>query len=409
MIHTSLSPNTEADDVHLSVKLLFTPWTWNNHKNVTEAERMLADTLGMSHVTTVDSGRTAFYTILKALQVGAGDDVIVQAYTCVAVPDPVLWVGARPVYVDCTNDLTMDLADLQKKITPRTKVIVVQHTFGMPARIKEIIAIAREKNIFVIEDCAHALGGDIDGQPLGSFADASFFSFGRDKSVSSVFGGAIATESAELFEKIQKITATYPKPSMVWVKRQILHPIVLSISKATYSIYFGKLFLEAAKRVHLISKAVEKTELSGGRPTFTLHRYSPALAVLLIHQLKKLPRFVAHRKECAQLYDMGLRVADSSSVSCEVPSGAPGNAYLRYTLFSPNPKAIFKKAREKGIYLGDWYTTVLAPKGVNYAAVGYTEGSCPNAERLARETLNLPTHIGITPAMIQTIIHDIFN
>lgn len=409
MIHTSLSPNAEKDDVLLAWKTLFRPWTWNDRKTVAEAEALLSQLIQVSNVITVDSGRTALYTILKALGIGKGDEVLLQAYTCVAVPDPVLWVGARPVYVDCANDLTMDVEDFQKKITPHTKAVVVQHTFGMPAQIEKVIAIAREKQIAVIEDCAHALGGDVAGKPLGSFGDASFFSFGRDKSVSSVFGGAIATSSPELFQKVRSIVETYPQPGMIWVKRQLLHPIILSVSKATYSMYVGKMILEIAKRLHIISKAVEPAELSGGRPRFTLHQYSPALATLVVNQLRKLPRFVAHRRECARLYGLGLKAVQSSDVSCEVIGTAPGHAYLRYTLSSRNPRAIFKRARQQEIYLGDWYTTVLAPKAVDYGAVGYTLGSCPNAERLSKETLNLPTHTGITKEMITRIIHDVFS
>ncbi len=446
MIHTGLSPNTERDDLLLTLKVLFTPWTWKRHAARKKLENLLSEKLSVTSsgsqnssqrnflVSTVDSGRTALFTILKAMGIGDGDEVILQAYTCVAVPDPILWAEATPVYVDCEDDLTMSLEDLKNKVTEQTRAIVVQHTFGQPARIKEILEFAREKKIAVIEDCAHALGGEIsservgknggthDMQPLGSFADASFFSFGRDKSISSVFGGAIATSSPELHQKISALVAAYPLPSLIWIKQQLMHPLVLAAAKVTYNfpsfgkssarITLGKIILEIAKRLHIISKAVQSTELSGGKPTFFGHQFSGALAQLAYHQLQKLPRFTAHRQEIAQQYSAAL----SGRSDINAPAFIPGHAYLRYTvvisennLNVQNVESYFLKARAKGIQLGDWYTTVIAPRGVQYEKIGYEMGSCPNAERLASTTFNLPTHIGINHKAASEIIKILFG
>ncbi len=403
MIHTSLSPNTEKDDVFLAFQTLIQPWTWGNWGATMEVEGKLREMLGVPHVVTVDSGRTALYTILKAAGICDGDEVIVQAYTCVAVPDPVLWVGARPVFVDCKNDLTIDTADLAQKITPYTKAIVVQHTFGATADIDAVIEIAREKNILIIEDCAHALmGKTADGRMLGSVGDVSFFSFGRDKSISSVFGGAIATKNGELFAKISKQVAAYPAPDGMWVAQQLMHPLVLAKAKILYNVFkLGKVTLEIAKRLRIISKAVQPLELSGGRPAFTLHKFSPALAGLALHQLEKLPRFAEHRHECAKFYAGELY----GSTHAQAPRYLSNHAYLRYAVFVDDRKAVMQKARERGIYLGDWYTTPIAPNGVVYEKIGYVPGSCPNAERLAAQSVNLPTHIGITRDMMEKVVN----
>lgn len=438
MIHTSLSPNTERDDIVLALKTVVQPWTWRGasaqsaRKNV---ENMLSGILLRStekkpiRVYTVDSGRTALFTILKAAGIGrdgqgehATDEVAIQAYTCVAVPEPILWVGAKPLYIDCENDLTMSVDDLRKKITPRTKAVVIQHTFGQPARVAELIAFAREKKMLVIEDCAHALGSDISGQAVGSFGDAAFFSFGRDKSISSVFGGAIAVPvtSADFISRISQIVDAYPQPSRLWVAQQLMHPLVLATAKATYNFFgFGKILLEIAKRLGLISKAVQTTELSGGKPTFAFHQFSPALALLAQQQLKKLDRFTAHRRTCATEYANALRdisVFGSDSFSSGRQISAPeivlGHSYLRYTITAANTdvlKKYIKKAKAAGIQLGDWYTTPVAPHGVQYEKIGYVPGSCPNAERLSQTTCNLPTHIGITRDMIEKIVSKVFK
>ncbi|MBV9349636.1 MAG: aminotransferase class I/II-fold pyridoxal phosphate-dependent enzyme [Patescibacteria group bacterium] len=405
MIHTSLSPNAQKDDIFLALSLLMRPFAWYQKKTVAEVEEAVRETIGVPHAVTVDSGRTALYTLLKAFGISEGDEVIVQAYTCVAVPDPVLWVGAKPVYVDCDNDLTLDVGDLQKKITAATKVIVVQHTFGMPARMREILAVAKARGIFVIEDCAHSLGATFAGAPLGSLADAAFFSFGRDKCISSVFGGAIATSSLEVYEKVLAVARSYPLPSPIWVTRQLLHPPILALSKATYNTFgIGRFILAAARRLHIISKAVEPKELRGKRPSFTKHAFSPALAALALNQFRKLSEYTRHRQACAETYAEKLQ----GMQGIELPARNDGRVYLRYTVFVEDPSKYRGKARAQGIELGDWYNDVLAPSGVRYAEVGYNQGSCPNAERLAERSLNLPTHIGITPRMINEIITHVF-
>lgn len=419
MIHTSLSPNTERDDVVLALKTLLRPWGWHGtfahaaRKNVAD---LLSQKLSVKNVPlrvfTVDSGRTALFTILKAAGIGESenDEVAIQAYTCVAVPEPILWVGAKPLYIDCENDLTMSVEDLKKKITPRTKAVVIQHTFGQPARVLELVAFAREKNLLIIEDCAHALGSEISGRAVGTFGDAAFFSFGRDKSISSVFGGAIvvpepvpasASVTADFASKVSDIVESYSQPSCAWVAQQLMHPLVLTCVKATYNFFsFGKIVLEIAKQLRLISKAVQPTELSGGKPTFAFHQFSPALAFLAENQLKKLDRFAAHRKMVAAEYEKVLTnpVGTTSTI---------GHSYLRYTVTASSIdglKKYIRKAKAAGIQLGDWYATPIAPVGVHYEKIGYTPGNCPNAERLAQVTFNLPTHIGITRDMIQEII-----
>jgi perosamine synthetase len=408
MIFTSLSPNTERDDILLAFKLIFNPGRWKDKEIVPKVEKTLSETLNISHVTAVDSGRTALYTILKALNISEGDEVIVQAYTCVAVPDPVIWVGATPVYADCTNDLVMDINDLEKKITPATRAIVVQHTLGIPAPIEKIMEIAKRhsekqgKKIWVIEDCAHALNITYNGKKLGAFGDISFFSFGRDKCISSVFGGAIGTASTELGYKVKQLAQSYPMPKGSWIFQQLSHPLVMAEAKTLYNVAnLGKVIIEIAKTTGIISKAVEPKELTGGRPKFTLHQFSPALAFLLDNQLKKLDRYTKHRKMTAKKYMQRLS-STFKSPQIDIP-------YLRYPVFVENRKEIFEKAKQHKIELGNWYDTVIAPKNVVYDKVGYKQGMCPNAERLAEKTINLPTHITISSENVEYIINHVFS
>ena len=399
-IFTSLAPNMEADDRRLATRLLVTPWRWRTGESVGKLERWFTDFTGAAVAKSFTSGRGSLYAILKSLHLPEGSEVLLQAYTCVAVPDPVLWAKLQPVYVDCDESLTMAAADLEKKITPKSKVLIIQHTFGQPADMEKLMATAKKYNLFVIEDCAHALGGEYQGKKLGSFGDAAFFSFGRDKVLSAVFGGVAVMKAAADGERLAHVHASCALPTRSWVVQQLMHLPVLAVSKRLYDVLsLGKIKLELAKRLRIISRAVYPIEKSGGAPQFVFWKMPEASARLALHQLEKLERFNAHRQVIADYY---LKALGEFAVSGQAHRS--GGIFLRYTVFHPKAHEVIRNAREQGVELGDWYTTPIAPKGVDYKAVGYIPGSCPMAELKARETCNLPTHIGISLADAEYIV-----
>src|ERR1019366_6722378 len=123
-------------------------------------------------------GRTAMYALLRALDIGSGDEVIVQAYTCLAVPLPVLALRARPVYADVDpQTYSADPQHVSSLISSRTRAIVIQHTFGIPAHLDELMTIARRHGIAVLEDCCHVCGSFYAGRALGSFGVGAFNSY----------------------------------------------------------------------------------------------------------------------------------------------------------------------------------------------------------------------------------------
>jgi perosamine synthetase len=400
MIFTSVSPNTEHDDIFRAWRMLFTPWRWKKGNYVAALEESFKTYFDVPHALSFQSGRNSLYAILSALNVEKDSEVLLQAYSCVAVPGPVLWAGAQPVYVDSLDDSTMSPEDLEKKITPKSKVLIIQHTFGIPAHITELLAIAKKHNLFVIEDCAHALGGDYAGQKLGMFGDAAFFSFGRDKIISSVFGGMVITRNSEFAEKVKQIRNSFAMPRLWYVKQQLVHPIIMSIAKPLYDLGIGKAIIATALKLGLISKAVEKTELDGGKPSFFKQVLPNGLAYLAFHQFQKLDLYNEHRKSIASYYAANLKKEIAK------PTIAPTlfPVYLRYTILVPDPKTLISEARKNNIELGDWYTTAIAPKNVEEKSVGYNASMCPNAERLAKLSVNLPTHISISLKNVKTIV-----
>jgi len=202
VISSILSPNFEKDDVSLSLKLVFSPGRWKKGLEIQEMERTFKEKFNLGDCFSFNSGRSCLLAILQAMNIKKGDEVIIQGFTCNAVVNPIIKTGARPVFVDLKSDLNIDEKKIEEKISPRTKAVIVQHTFGWPAEIGAVKGICQRNNLYLIEDCAHSLGAEYDGKYCGSFGDVSFFSFGKDKIISSVFGGMLAVNNRNLLNRI---------------------------------------------------------------------------------------------------------------------------------------------------------------------------------------------------------------
>lgn len=381
-ISISLSPNVQKDDVFLAWKLLWQPWLWKKGSTIEKLEDEFKKYLGVKYAVSFNSGRSALYAILKAQNRPQKSNVAIQAFTCNAVPNPILWAGLNPIYVDIKNNYNA--------INP---VDIVQHTFGAPNEMW--------LNENVIEDCAHALGAEINGKKVGSIGKAGFFSFSRDKAISCVYGGMAVTNDDQLGEKLKALQKEFGQPSFYWIAQQLLHPIFLStIILPLYHFFdLGKLFLIASQWLHLLSKAVSWQEKRGQKPDYFPHALPHALALLALNQFKKLETFNAHRRKMADFYFQELK---------NTAFGLPENKgiFLRFTITHPKAHEILYEAWHKeNILLGDWYTSVIAPFDTKLEEIHYQANSCPNAERLAKITLNLPTHINITIEDAKRIVH----
>lgn len=331
--------------------------------------------------------------ILNSLGLNKDEEVLLQAFTCNAVPNPILWSGLKPVFVDVNEEtFNIDVNDLKKKITPRSKAVIVQHTFGLPAEIDEISEICRQNNLILIEDCAHALGAAYKGRRVGTFSKVAFFSFSRDKVISSVYGGMVVTNDDELAKKLEKYMLEIGSPTMFWILQQLLHPVLMNwLILPTYKI-FGKYLLVLFQWLHVLSKAVHWKEKRGQKPSYFPKRLPNTLAILALNQFKKLERFNQHRKEMANFYaeNLGGKLNE-------------GSVYLRYPIKHSRAHDIIKKAWQKNLLIGDWYTSPIAPADTQLDKIGYKSGSCPKTEKLAKETFNLPTHINILKSDAQRI------
>ncbi len=405
-ISISLSPNVEKDDLKLALNLLIRPWLWKKGKAIEKLEEEFKKYLGVKYAVSFNSGRSSFYAILKTLDLEKGSGVALQAFTCNAVPNPALWAGLEPIYVDCnTDDFNISADDLKVKITPKTRVVVVQHTFGLPADMDAIRAVCAEHNLILIEDCAHSLGAEYNGIKVGSHSKAAFFSFSRDKIISSVYGGMAVTNDDEIGKKLQDLQKQFGKPSMCWTMQQILHPILLNyIILPVYNFLdLGKVLLVLSQGLHILSKAVSWKEKQGKRPDYFPKALPNALAIMALNQFNKLDEFNNKRQNIANYYYEALR---ATKFGLPVKYDNRKSAFLRFTVKHKDAHDIIYSAWHKqNILLGDWYTTPIAPCDTNIAEIKYMPGSCPNAEYLAKHTLNLPTHINLSKKDAERIVN----
>jgi len=393
-IFTGFAPNLTSQDVRIALSYIFLPWKWKNMnqgKNIERCEREIEKYLGIKHSVTFDSGRSALLFALKASGIKNGDEVLVQAYTCMVVVNSIVQSGAKPIYVDIKNDFNMNADDLEKKISPKSKVLIIQHTFGLSAEMEILLAIAKKNGLTVVEDCAHSFGAKHAGKLLGTFGDVALLSFGADKVVSSARGGALITNNNDLFEKISELRNALPKPKIGKTMQHLAHFPIFSMGKKTYGIYLGKILLALSQKLHLMNKVIYDAEKKGESVDFYPSKFANSLAHILLGQLAQVENTNGHRREMAQYYEDNIKNEKIELPWKKENIKKEDCIYLRYPILSDLHEAIFSSAKRQGVILGNWYDTVIAPADIEMKKTGYKYGSCPNAERLAPGSVNLPT------------------
>jgi dTDP-4-amino-4,6-dideoxygalactose transaminase len=170
-------------------------------RKVFTLQQEFAKTIGVKHCVAMSGGTGALMASFVALGLGAGDEVLIPGYTFVASLGAALLVGATPILTEMDESFTMDPADLEQRITPKTKAIMPVHILGNPCDMDAIMVIARKHNLFVIEDCCQALGAGYKGKKVGSFGDMGAFSLNAYKTITSGCGGLLTTNGTTLYER----------------------------------------------------------------------------------------------------------------------------------------------------------------------------------------------------------------
>ena len=198
-------PDIGPEEIRAVDETLNSGWVTQG-KSVEELEKAFADYCGVRHGIAVNSGTAALHTALAALEIGNGDEVITTPLSCVATTNPIRYLQARPVFADVhPRTLNIDAPEIAKRITGKTKAILPVHLFGHPTDMDPIMEIAEKHGLPVIEDAAQAHGAKYKGRRVGSIGDLACFSFYADKLMTTVEGGIVVTNNAELAEKMRML------------------------------------------------------------------------------------------------------------------------------------------------------------------------------------------------------------
>src|SRR5437016_12608653 len=217
-----LGGTTRWSDCVQALRYLLTPAQLVRGAKIEEYEEAFARTVGVKYAISFNSARVGLYGLLRALGVGEGAEVLLSVPTHIVVANAIRYTGARPVYVDCRlEDYNIDLADAERRITPRSRVLLLQHTFGIPVDMDAALLFARRHNLLVIEDCVHALAARYDGRPAGMVGHAALFSTEETKTISTVMGGMAVTNDLTLASRTRAFQASCSWPRR-WLSAQYL-------------------------------------------------------------------------------------------------------------------------------------------------------------------------------------------
>ena len=365
---------------------------------IAEYERQFAMHCGAAHGISFGAGRMALYAILEALDIGPGDEVIIPAFTCVVVPNAILYSGARPIYVDIEcHFFNVDVSKVEAAITPRTKALYAQHTFGVPCDVSALREIGCRHGLPVIEDAAHALGAVYKGEPVGSLAEVSFFSTDHSKVINTHLGGMAVTNDDALAARLRKVQADAAFLDRKTMRRLILSFLLEYLCFAPRALWVGHTVHAVLNRLGILF--FFRDELRTTKPTeypFPC-RLSSAQAQLGVSQLGALQHNLAHRRQIADWLEetIGWYGLDAGGIN--------DSTWLRYS-FLVEDRTKFEAAFRKNFDLGIWFTSVVAGRKTNLEAVGYQPGSCPVAEYVVRHVVNFPTHNQIPEDMLRKAV-----
>jgi dTDP-4-amino-4,6-dideoxygalactose transaminase len=347
-----------------------------------------------------NSGRVSLWAILRAMDIKKGDEVVISGFTCSAVPEAVIYAGGRPVYADIDiNEWSFGLPELRKCCTQQTRVIIIQHSFGRSHDLNQIIEFARSKDIFVIEDCALALGNRHQGKALGSFGDAAFFSFEMTKTVTSGWGGVAVLHDVSLIKimkELHEAQRVLPFHTQLHDFFQILLSTILFHPRI-----FGrvKYIVAAAYRFRFFKMSGEAIESS--RPLNWAAKLSNYRSQLVARQLLRLDDILLARKTLLSYYCLGFeeRGWDQNCLDFSDDS-----LPLRIPVMLRTPVKVMDALSKSGFEVGRWFKTPVDPMPDDPESVFFDSGTCLNSAWKGEYVINLPMHIGMSKHDVDALL-----
>jgi UDP-4-amino-4,6-dideoxy-N-acetyl-beta-L-altrosamine transaminase len=357
----------DDEDIASVVEVLKRDWITQGPK-VEEFEKKIAEYCGAKYAVAVSSGTAALHTAYSVAGISQGDEAITSPITFAATANAVSYCGGKPVFADIREDtLNIDVEEIRKKLSPKTKAILPVDFAGHPADLDEIKALAEERNLIVIEDACHALGAEYRGRKIGSLSDMTVFSFHPVKHITTGEGGMILTDNEEFYEKLK-------------VFRH--HGIVKDD----------------------LDKGPWHYEIYDPGHNFRITDFQCALG---ISQLKKLDRFVNRRRDIAARYNEAF--AEMAEIITPTENSDVKAAYhiyviqLRTEMLKVGRKEIFEALRAENIGVNVHYMPLhLHP--YYQREFGYRKGDYPRAESYYERAITLPIFPKMTNEDVKNVI-----
>jgi perosamine synthetase len=340
------------------------------------------------------SARSALCNHLRCLELEPQAEVIITGFTCEAVPNAVIQAGLKPVYADIDpTNFGLSPRAVQQRISAKSRLLLIQHTFGIPADIDELLEIAQRYDLYVIEDCAVSLGSRYKNKLTGTLGDAAIFSFELSKTITSCRGGMLfvnnnkldaVTKHREYYKNVPEQTRKYAANTLfqLGLSGILYRPIIYNI---------GKFILTFLFKTGYFKKSTTGQELEAELPDNYLLKLSDAQAILLIGQWNRIDKIVAQSQEIVSYYYHNLNEIDG--VTLLPPQEDALVNFIRFPILVESRQRLDEAFLENGQELGLWFTAPLSSPDINHELFGYVYGSCPKAEEITTKVCNLPTSL----------------
>ena len=365
---------------------------------VREFEAQAARSCGSRHAVAFGAGRMSLYAIVEAFGLQAGHEVVLPGFTCTVVPNAFVYRGVRPVYADIDPvTFNVDPARVEALVTPRTRAIYMQHTFGVRCDSDRLREIAQRHGLRVIEDAAHSLGADHRGALHGSLGDAGFASTDRTKVINTHLGGFATTDDDDLAARLRVARDRAAPPGPILARRIAFAFLAEFVLRQPTLFWLGRPALGALRRAGLLFQWTdeEMNRLPAGYP-YPCQLSAPQARIGL-SQLARLDENLRHRRMLARWLEDRIGWYGDA-----LPGPFDSQAWLRYS-FLVRDRDEFVARFGRRIDLGIWFPTVLFARETGTEAVGYRPGDCPVAESVSRHIVNLPTHRRIPLAFLESL------
>ena len=390
--------NVSEKELKQILSLIINPQK-KDEKLTLKFETKFSELIGQGKSLSFAAGRMAFYTYMKILKIGNNDEVIIQSSNCSVMVNAILRLGAKPVFSDIDiNTMGTDPKSVKKLITPKTKLIVAQHSFGIPCEIDKIINIADKYNIKVLEDCALTVGSKYKGLTVGNWGDAALFSIDHSKPLNCMIGGLLYLRNNSLYDRIKKIRDEMPnlekKHQLALYKQLLFERKYFSPKKYTHGkfielfyAFFGK--LRKFQPAFLIDDYNHPNKLQKSNYSYPA-KLPVFISKLGLHELNFFKKNKLIRKE---LLDDYIKIFIKNKKSKLMPQAYFDKKNdiipLRFIAYFSNKLVAYNYFNKTLDVNSSWFQNSIIGCD-NVEDMGYTIGSCKNSEIISKKIINFP-------------------